>query len=95
MNLMQIYIVKNSRYNLGSNAYEKAETVSKKYDAEPFWMAIQFDTNEYSVYFGLLESLDGAKAIPVNKCEKGEVGSILVNKKRHFLTLTFIKTNRR
>ena len=58
---------------------------------EPYWMVLQFDRNEYSVYFGSLESLDGAKVIPVNKCEKGEVGSILVNKKRHYFDFDFYK----
>ncbi len=65
----------NSRYNLGQNVYEKAETLVQKYDAEPYWMAIQFDENEYSVYFESLKSLDGAKAIPVKnvKMDKLEI----------------------
>ena len=74
----------NSRYNLGTNAYEKAEKTAKKYDAEPYWMAIQFDKHEYSVYMGSLSCLKGAKAIPVNECEKGNVGNVIVQNKTHY-----------
>ena len=79
----------NIQYNLGSNAYEKAQRVAEKYDASPYWMAIQFDEHDYSVYFGSLECLNGAKTIPVNKCEAGEVGSVLVYKKRHYFDFDF------
>ena len=84
----------NSRYNLGTNAYEKAKKIAQKYDAEPYWMAIQFDTNSYSVYMGTLESLNGASAIPVNKCEDGIIGEILVNNKRHYFDFEYYKNNR-
>ena len=30
----------NSRYNLGTNAYKKAQKTAEKYNAEPYWMAI-------------------------------------------------------
>ncbi|KAB0576410.1 hypothetical protein EI53_01632 [Fusobacterium naviforme] len=83
----------NSRYNLGTNAYEKAERVAERFDAEPYWMAIQFDTHEYSIYYGSLEELDGAKAIPVNKCAAGEVGRILVANKRHYFDFDFYKNS--
>lgn len=79
----------NSRYNLGTNAYEKAAKVSEEYDAIPYWMAVQFDRNSYSIYFGSLECLDGRNAIPVDKCEKGEVGTILVHDKRHYFDFDF------
>ena len=79
----------NTRYNLGTNAYEKARKVSVAKNAEPYWMAIQFDKHEYSVYFGSLEELKGAKAIPINKCEKGEVGIVLVDKKRHYFDFDY------
>ena len=81
----------NSSYKLGSNCYEKAAKVASKYDAEPYWMAIQFDAHDYSVYFGSLESLDGANAIPVKKCEAGEVGEILVHNKRHYFDFDYYK----
>jgi len=42
----------NSSYNLGSEAYKKAETARKEYCAEPHWMAIQFDHLTYSIYWG-------------------------------------------
>jgi len=81
----------NSRYNLGTNAYEKARRVAEKYDAEPYWMAIQFDNHEYSIFFGSLEELGGSKAIPVDKCAKGEVGQILVDCKRHYFDFDFYR----
>ncbi len=83
----------NSRYNLGTNAYEKAEATAKKYDAEPYWMAIQFDEHSYSVYWGSLDCLNGANAIPVNKCETGEIGEILVHEKQHYFDFDFYKNN--
>ena len=74
----------NGNYNLGTNAHEKAKKSAQKYDAEPYWMAIQFGEHDYSVYFGSLESLNGANSIPIKKCESGIVGKILVDKKRHY-----------
>ena len=81
----------NSRYNLGANAYEKAKKVSEKYNAKPYWMAIQFDKNKYSVYFGTLDCLNGANAIPIDKCEKGEIGTMLVNNKEHYFDFGLYK----
>ena len=84
----------NTRYNLGRNAYEKAGSVSKEYDAEPYWMAIQFDDHSYSVYFGSLASLNGKNAIPVDKCEKGLVGTVLASDKRHYFDFEFYSNNK-
>ncbi|MGG7144409.1 hypothetical protein ACQPVP_13210 [Clostridium nigeriense] len=84
----------NGYYNLGTNAYEKAKRASEKYNAEAYWMAIQFDMNYYSVYFGTLECLNGANAIPVKKCEKGQIGTILVNKKTHYFDFNFYKNKK-
>ena len=84
----------NSRYNLGENAYDKAKRTAEKYNAEPYWMAIQFDDHEYSIYFGSLECLSGAKGIPVDKCAKGEIGEILVDKKRHFFDFDYYRNER-
>ena len=39
----------NSSYKLGSNFYEKAAKVASKYDAEPYWMAIQFDAQNIQI----------------------------------------------
>ena len=79
----------NSRYNLGSNAYKKAKKAERKYGAEAYWMAIQFDKNDFSVFFGPLSELNGSNAIPIDKCVKGYLGSILVNKKRHHFDFEF------
>lgn len=81
----------NSRYNIGGNAYENAKTSEIKYGAKPYWMAIQFDLHEYSVFFGSLESLNGSTGIPIRKCENGQVGTILVSKKRHYFDFSFYK----
>lgn len=79
----------NTRYNLGSNAYDKAAFVEEKYNAEAFWLAVQFDDTTYSVYFGSLASLSGSKAIPVNKCAQGVIGEVWVANKRHYFDFSY------
>jgi hypothetical protein len=79
----------NSQYNLGKNAYEKASSAELKYNASAYWMAIQFDKNSYSVYFGVLEDLNDKKAIPVDKCEKGLIGEIWEYNKRHYFDFDY------
>ena len=79
----------NSRYNLGNNAYEKAATSEAKYKAKAFWMAVQFDESDFSIYFGSLSELGGKNAIPVDKCERGQLGSVWVHKKRHNFDFSF------
>ncbi len=79
----------NSRYNLGTNAYDKAATSERKHNAKAHWMAIQFDKKNYSIYFGTLDELNGSKAIPVGKCEKREIGEVWVNNKRHYFDFDF------
>ena len=73
----------NIRYNLGQGVYEKAQNAEKKHNASAYWMAIQFDHKSFSIYFGSLNELNGSRAIPVNKCEKGLIGEIWENDKRH------------
>ncbi|MBR5079970.1 MAG: hypothetical protein IKX30_14625 [Victivallales bacterium] len=79
----------NTRYKLGTNAYEKAARAEKQYKAEAYWMAIQFEKDNYSIYWGSLKELNGAKAIPVNKCEAGEIGEIMFYKKRHYFDFDY------
>ena len=79
----------NTRYNLGSNAYEKALYAEQKYNAKACWMAIQFDNTTFSIYFGQLSDLNGSKAIPVNKCEEGLIGEIWELNKRHFFDFDY------
>lgn len=79
----------NSRYNLGQNVYEKSLLSEKKYNAEAYWMAIQFDFKSYSIYFGSLKELNGSKAIPVDKCSQGKIGVIMVDNKRHYFDFAF------
>jgi hypothetical protein len=57
----------NSRYNLGNKCLENAKFACERYKgAEPYWMAVQFDGDSYSVYLGSLSLLDGNKAIPMS-----------------------------
>jgi len=93
-NMYQLNGKINNRYNLGSNAYENAKLAEKKFNAIAYWMAIQFDYNTYSVFFGSLKCLNGSKAIPINKCESGEVGEKLVYKKRHYFDFDFYKNEK-
>lgn len=84
----------NTRYNLGINVYEKATAAEKKHNAIAHWMAVQFDRKSYSIYFGSLKDLNGSKTIPVNKCEKRQVGEVWVHNKRHYFDFDFY-TNQR
>jgi len=93
-NMYQLNGSLNTRYNLGQKVYENAKYAEEKYDAVAYWMAIQFDVTHYSVYFGSLESLRGSTGIPISKCQSGEVGTILVNRKRHYFDFEFYKNTR-
>ena len=84
----------NTRYNLGKDVYEKALASEKKYKAKACWLAIQFDHNSFSIYFGQLMELNGSKAIPVDKCEKGIIGETWVLNKRHYFDFDYY-TNRK
>ena len=79
----------NTRYNLGNNAYLKAASAEKKYNASAYWMAIQFAKKSFSIYFGSLIDLNGSRAIPVDKCEKGVVGIAMEKDKRHYFDFDF------
>lgn len=79
----------NTRYNVGSKVYETALAAEKKYNASAHWMAIQFDHKSFSLYFGSLKELNGSKAIPVDKCEKGLIGEIWELNKRHYFDFEF------
>lgn len=79
----------NTRYNLGSEVYTKALMAEKKYNAIAHWMAIQFDKNSFSIYFGSLEELQGSKAIPIDKCEKKLIGETWEYNKRHFFDFDY------
>lgn len=84
----------NTHYNLGENAYENAKNASEKNGgAEAYWMAIQFDMHDYSVYLGSLESLNGKTSIPVTKCADGELGQVLERNKKHYFDFDYFKNN--
>ena len=79
----------NTRYNLGKNVFEKALVSEKKYTGQACWLAIQFDRNSYSIYFGKLNELNGSRAIPVDKCERGIIGEIWTQNKRHYFDFDY------
>lgn len=79
----------NSRYNLGRNAQSLAESAETKYNAIAYWMAIQFDAESYSIFFGSLRELGKANAIPIDKCMAKSVGVILAEEKRHYFDFDF------
>lgn len=79
----------NSRYNLGTNAYEKALASEIKHNAVAHWIAVQFDKKNFSIYFGSLSELNGKKAIPVDLCEKKIIGEVWEYNKRHYFDFDF------
>jgi hypothetical protein len=73
----------NSSYNLGKNsedASNKAKFAEKKYKATAYWMGVQFDIKDYTIYFGRFTDLENKGGIPISKCMQGKVGQILVKK---------------
>jgi len=83
----------NTRYNLGDLVSEKAQISEKKYTAKACWIAVQFDYNSFSIYFGTLEELNGSRTIPIDKCQKGIVGENWVDNKKHYFDFDYY-TNR-
>ena len=81
----------NSRYKLGSNAYSHASRAEEKFDAEAYWMAVQFDKKTVSIYFGSLAELNQSNGIPMQKCERGTVGTCLVKDKKHYFDFSYFK----
>ena len=79
----------NTRYNLGKDVHERALASEIKYKAKACWMAVQFERNSFSIYFGGLKELNRSKAIPVDKCEKGVIGDIWVHNKRHYFDFDY------
>jgi len=84
----------NSRYNLGSNAYKNAAAAEIEYDAEAYWMAVQFDALTVSIYFGSLAELNQSNGIPMRKCENGIVGTCLVKDKKHYFDFSYFENRK-
>lgn len=80
-NKYQVNGVLNSRYNLLYSQVD-VNAICAEYQAAPYWMAIQFHGEHYSVYIGSLFDLAGKRAIPmtVNHTLKYEC---LVNNVKH------------
>jgi len=84
----------NAYYNLGSDAYRKAETAKQEYCAEPHWMAIQFDQLTFSIYWGSLAELNGKNAIPLGQCAEEKIGTCLAKDKRHYFDFDFFSNEK-
>lgn len=84
----------NAHYNLGNNAYNKATLAEGEHNAEAYWMAIQFDSQTYSVYLGSLRELNQRNSIPMRECEQGKVGNCLVKDKRHYFDFSFFENDK-
>ena len=84
----------NSRYNLGSNAYSNAAKAEKEFDAEAYWMAVQFDEKTVSIYFGSLAELNKSNGIPIRKCQSGNVGVCLVKDKNHYFDFSYFENKK-
>jgi hypothetical protein len=79
----------NPRYNLGQNVQSLAESAKRKYNAIAYWMALQFDTESFLIFFGSLSELGKANAIPIAKCMAKLVCVTLVEGKRHYFDFDF------
>ncbi|OGR18972.1 MAG: hypothetical protein A2X81_17105 [Desulfobacterales bacterium GWB2_56_26] len=80
----------NENYNLlYENGSRKIEYVKQKYNAEPYWMAIQLDRYTFSIFIGSVEELNGKKSISMKKCEKGVLGKCIVENQRHYFDYSY------
>ncbi len=62
----------------------------KRHKAKAYWLAIQFDTVLFQfILDNLTNELNGSKAIPVDKCEKGIIGETWVHNKRHYFDFDY------
>lgn len=84
----------NLFYNLGKNVYVNSKEVMNKYYAEAYWMAIPFNENTYSVYFGSLNELNDKHSIPIRKCKSKEIGTCMVNNIGHYFDWDFFKNEK-
>ena len=54
-------------------------------------MAVQFDEETFSIYFGSLAELNQSNGIPIRKCESGTVGNCLVKDKKHYFDFSYFE----
>ncbi len=91
-NKFQLNGLENLSYNLGKHVYINAEKAALDYNAKPYWMAIPFDIDTFSVYFGSLECLSEKFSIPISKCKKEELGIIkFEDNRQHYFDWDFFK----
>ena len=77
----------NSSYKLSRNV----DRAKEDYKAEAYWMAVQFDENTVSIYFGSLAELNQSNSIPMQKCERGTIGKCLVKDRKHYFDFSYFK----
>jgi hypothetical protein len=80
----------NTSYNLGDNVALKAKKAEDEFNAKAYWMAIQFDEETYSIYFGSLEELEH-KLIPISKCKDKRIGKCFRENIKHHFDFSFFK----
>ncbi|QDF68526.1 hypothetical protein FJQ87_10635 [Shewanella sp. SNU WT4] len=81
----------NSTYNLGDDCRVLAKVAEDAFDAEACWMAVQFDTETYTIYMGKLSELIDRNSIPLKRCADGTIGKCLVKDKKHYFDFSYFK----
>ena len=74
----------NTSYKLGKDPQGHAEA-EKARGITACWIAVQFDSMDYSLYFGKIEALGSRTRIPMDGKITVEVGELWVKNKRHFM----------
>lgn len=57
----------DDRFRLNSDFHDKVKEQCLKYQAEPYWLAVSFESDTYSIYLGSLECLEGKQSIPMGQ----------------------------
>ena len=74
----------NSSYKLGKDPQGRVEAATAK-GSIACWIAVQFDSMDYSLCFGKIEALGSRTRIPMDGKITVEVGELWVKNKRHFI----------
>lgn len=77
----------NTPCNLGDSVYQKAMISEERYKAIACWMAVQFDHNSFSIYFGKLIELNGE--FQLTNVKKRKIGQTWVLNKNHYFDFDF------
>jgi Holliday junction resolvase-like predicted endonuclease len=93
-NMLQKNNTLNSSYKLGDDVYDKIDKALTSIKAVPCWLAVQFERQHYSIYFGLIQELEGKKRIPINKCMQKEIGQCLAHRNKHFFDFDYFENQK-